>query len=121
MGRATRDVIEEYPDDLRVVVIGSGGLWHTPRREGAYLDEEFDRQGLRYLAKGEIAAWADYFDDYRIPADDTSQDLGRDVPPEEMRGGDHATHLPSRGGPQAGTRRPATGSAPPVSSTAAPR
>ncbi len=104
VGRATRDVIEEYPDDLRVVVIGSGGLWHTPRREGAYLDEEFDRQGLRYLAKGEIAAWADYFDDYRIPADDTSQDLGRDVPPEEMRGGDHATHLPSRGGPQAGTR-----------------
>jgi hypothetical protein len=104
VGRAAREVIEEYPEDLRVVAIGSGGLWHTPRREGAYLDEDFDRRGLDHLSRGEIAAWAEHFDGYAIPNGDTSQDLGRDVPPEEMRGGDHVTQLPGMGGPQAGTR-----------------
>ncbi|HVB05903.1 MAG TPA: hypothetical protein VNF07_06635 [Acidimicrobiales bacterium] len=104
VGRAARGVIEDYPDDLRVVAIGSGGLWHTPRRDGAYLDEDFDRRGLEHLHTGEIAAWAEHFDSYAVPAGDASQDLDRDVPEEEMRGGDHVTHLPSRGGPQAGTR-----------------
>lgn len=104
VGRAVREVVEEFPDDLRVVVIGSGGLWHTPRRDGAYLDESFDRRGLELLAAGDGAAWATHFDGYRVPGGDTSQDLARDVPPEEMRGGDHVTHLPGRGGPQGGTR-----------------
>ena len=38
-----------YPADLRVLVIGSGGLWHTPGAPGSYLDEDFDRQLLGFL------------------------------------------------------------------------
>jgi len=104
VGRAVREIIESHPSSERVVVIGSGGLWHTPRREGAYLHEEFDLTGLGYLQRGEIAAWAEFFDGYRVPFDDTSQGLLTDVAASEMRTGDHLTHLPGRGGPQNGTR-----------------
>src|SRR5262249_37806252 len=30
IGKALREVIEAHPSDLKVAVIGSGGLWHTP-------------------------------------------------------------------------------------------
>src|SRR5918995_5369695 len=43
LGAAVREILDEHPDPLRVAVIGSGGLWHTPRAKGAYLDEAFDR------------------------------------------------------------------------------
>ena len=42
MGSAIKDIIAEYPDDLRVAVVGSGGLWHTPGAKNAWLNEEFD-------------------------------------------------------------------------------
>ena len=35
------------PSDLRVAVVGSGGLWHTPGAQDAYLDEDFDRTDAR--------------------------------------------------------------------------
>jgi hypothetical protein len=96
VGKAVREIIAEYPEDLRVVVIGSGGMWHTPGRENSYIDEGFDQKLLEYLAKGDILGMAQYFDAYKIPEGDTSQDVGPGI-----RG---MTGLPSLSGPQMGTR-----------------
>ena len=96
LGRATREIIDEYPGDLRVAVVGSGGLWHTPAQPDAYLDEEFDRGILRLMQTGDARGMADYFDAYKVPAGDRSQAIatrGRGV-----------TGMPSAGGPQNGTR-----------------
>jgi len=94
VGRTVRQLVDSYPEDLRVAVIGSGGLWHTPGQEQSQLDEEFDRQGLEYLAQGDIKAWAFAFDSYRVAADDLSQ----------TNKGRGTTGLPTPGGPQGGTR-----------------
>jgi hypothetical protein len=67
MGEAIREAIEEHDGDLRVAVIGSGGLWHTPARKDAYLDEEFDLAELEFMKKGDIEGMARYFDEYRCP------------------------------------------------------
>ena len=96
LGRAVRAAIDEMPGDLRVAVIGSGGLWHTPGRKNAYLDEEFDLTILRYLEAGDARKAAEYFDAYSPPADDVSQQMG-------PRGG-ASTGMPSSAGPQGGTR-----------------
>jgi hypothetical protein len=96
VGQAVRGLIETFPGNLRVVVIGSGGLWHTPRQERSWLNEEFDRAGLDCLQGGDIAGWVKLFDDYVVPADDPSQD-GTTV----RRG---VTGLPTSPGPQGGTR-----------------
>jgi protocatechuate 4,5-dioxygenase beta chain len=96
VGKAVREIIDSYPEDLRVVIIGSGGMWHTPGRPNSWLNEEFDLKLLDYLAKGDIRGMAEYFDAYEVPADDTSQDIGPNV-----RG---MTGLPSLSGPQMGTR-----------------
>jgi hypothetical protein len=96
IGQAVRDLIESYPEDLRVVAIGSGGLWHTPGQPNSWLNEEFDETGLGYLAEGEVKSWADYFDGFVVGADDTSQEIG--VARHGVSG------LPSPGGPQFGTR-----------------
>ena len=96
LGRATREIIDEYPGDLRVAVVGSGGLWHTPAQPDAYLDEDFDRGILRHMQAGDARGMADYFDAYKVPAGDRSQVIatrGRGV-----------TGMPSAGGPQNGTR-----------------
>src|SRR4030095_5695292 len=42
LGVAIREIIAEYPENLRIAVVGSGGLWHTPRAADAYLDQNFD-------------------------------------------------------------------------------
>lgn len=96
LGRAVREVIDGYPGDLRVAVIGSGGLWHTPGATDAYLDEEFDRAILRYMTAGDARGMARHFDEYRIPEGDRSQYVG-----ERGRG---VTGMPGFGGPQGGTR-----------------
>jgi hypothetical protein len=96
LGRAVREVIDEYPDDIRVAVIGSGGLWHTPGAKDAYLDEEFDHQSLRFLECGDVKAAASFFDAYKVPNGDLSQPTG-----ERNR---TATGLPASSGPQGGTR-----------------
>ena len=95
-GKALREAIEEYPEDIRVAVVGSGGLWHTPGAKQAYIDEDFDRTSLKFLEVGDIRGMAEHFDSYRIPEGDVSQFVG-----EKGRG---ATGMPGFGGPQGGTR-----------------
>jgi hypothetical protein len=96
VGRAVREIIEEFPGDLRVAVIGSGGLWHTPQMPGAWLNETFDAELLAFMARGDVRAMAAHFDGYGIPEGDTSQDIS-------VRGRS-ATGMPALGGPQGGTR-----------------
>jgi hypothetical protein len=96
VGKAVGEIIESYPDGLRVALVGSGGLWHTPSKPGAWLNEAFDEALLAHMAKGDIRSMAAHFDDYRIPGGDTSQDIS--VP------GRTVTGMPAIGGPQGGTR-----------------
>ena len=96
LGVAVRAAIEEYPGALRVAVVGSGGLWHTPRAADAYLDEAFDRAMLDCMAQGDARGMARHFDAYQVPAGDRSQVAG-----ERGRG---ATGMPGASGPQGGTR-----------------
>ena len=95
-GKAVREVIEAFPEDLRVAVVGSGGLWHTPGAKNAYLDEDFDREMIRLLEAGDIRGMAEHFDSYEIPDGDASQYIGER--------GRSATGMPGFGGPQGGTR-----------------
>lgn len=69
LGRSVREVIERSPLDLKVAVIGSGGLWHTPGAEGSYLDEAFDRTILSAMQAGDGRAAAAYYDGRGEPAD----------------------------------------------------
>jgi hypothetical protein len=74
-GRAVREIIEAFPADLRVAVIGSGGLWHTPGAGNSILDESFDRAILAEVASGDARAMAATFDAYPVvydPADERS-------------------------------------------------
>jgi hypothetical protein len=101
LGKAVREVIDEYPDDLRVAVVASGGLWHTPGQYHAWLNEEFDRRMLDYLAAGDAHGMADYFESYIVPEDDTSQDI--------RTARRSVTGMPSPGnGPQFGSRETCT-------------
>jgi hypothetical protein len=97
LGKAVRAIVEDYPDDLRVALVGSGGLWHTPSRPGAYLDEAFDETMLAHMKKGDIQAMAAHFDNYKIPATDTSQDISKP--------GQFMTGMPGLSGPQGGGTR----------------
>ncbi len=96
LGKAVREAIEEFPEDLRVAVAASGGLWHTPGMPGAWLNTEFDRLMLSYLATGDARGMAEQFDAYVIPDDDTSQDMTQRARV--------ITGMPSPGGPALGTR-----------------
>jgi hypothetical protein len=96
LGAAVGEIIAELPGDLRVAVVGSGGLWHTPRAKDAYLDEAFDRTILTSMMAGDARGMARYFDDYTVPAGDASQLIGAPGP--------GATGLPDAGGPRGGTR-----------------
>jgi hypothetical protein len=96
LGAAVRRVIDEHPEPLRVAVVGSGGLWHTPRAKDAYLDEAFDRAMLDAMLAGDARRMARHFDAYVVPADDASQVVGAPGP--------GATGLPDATGPRGGTR-----------------
>jgi hypothetical protein len=96
LGRAVREVVAEHPGDLRVAVVGSGGLWHTPGARDAYLDEAFDQAILKLMAGGDARGMARHFDDYTIPAGDPSQAVSER--------GWSTTGLAGPGGPQGGTR-----------------
>lgn len=65
LGRAIRRLIARMPGDLRVAVIGSGGLWHTPMLPHSILDTEFDRTILEGVRTGDASAMAAYFDGRR--------------------------------------------------------
>jgi Catalytic LigB subunit of aromatic ring-opening dioxygenase len=95
-GRAVREVIDAMPSNLRVAVVGAGGLWHTPGASGAWLDEAFDHTILDYLKKGDVKGMAKFFDGYTIPGEDSSQDVHERTL--------SATGMPGFGGPQGGTR-----------------
>ena len=82
--------------DLRIAIVGSGGLWHTPRKKQAWLNEAFDEALLGCMARGDIRAMAACFDEYQVPAGDASQDIGAR--------GREVTGMPGFGGPQGGTR-----------------
>jgi hypothetical protein len=62
LGSAVRKIIESYPEDLRVAVLGSGGLWHTPGAPNAYLDEAFEQDILAAFAAGAPRVAAEQFD-----------------------------------------------------------
>jgi hypothetical protein len=96
VGAAVREIIEELPGSLRVALVGSGGLWHTPRKDEAWLNEAFDAALLAHMARGDIKAMAACFDEYQVPAGDASQDIGTR--------GREVTGMPGFGGPQGGTR-----------------
>jgi hypothetical protein len=95
-GQAVLEAIEAYPEDLRVAVVGSGGLWHTPGTPDAYLDEAFDHAILDRLRAGDVRGMAECFDSYCVPEGDRSQDIS-----QRSR---LSTGMPSHGGPQSGTR-----------------
>jgi len=95
-GKAVREVIEEFPGDLRVGVVGSGGLWHTPNMPDAWLNVDFDLKTLEYLKVGDIKGMAEHFDSYEIPLDDRSQNTREQ--------GRNITGMPQNGGPALGTR-----------------
>ena len=48
LGKAIREAVESWPEDLRVVVMATGGLSHF------VVDEEFDRSFLDLMAKGGV-------------------------------------------------------------------
>jgi len=96
VGKAVREIIEEIPGDLRIAVVGSGGLWHTPRKKRAWLNEAFDEALLAHMARGDIGGMAACFDGYQVPQGDASQDIGAR--------GREVTGMPGFGGPQGGTR-----------------
>ena len=62
LGKATREVIEASPLDLRVAILGSGGLWHTPGSPTSWLNTEFDERILSYIPTGDAKGMADTFD-----------------------------------------------------------
>jgi Catalytic LigB subunit of aromatic ring-opening dioxygenase len=67
--RAIRDAVEAWPQDLKVAVVGSGGLWHTPGALDAYIDEAFDLEILARLRQGDADGIADYFDHWEPAAE----------------------------------------------------
>lgn len=69
LGRAVREIVDAWPVDARVAVIGSGGLWHTPMEPLAYIDEAFDRRILDALARGDPRGMAAIFDSRQPPVD----------------------------------------------------
>lgn len=98
-GKAVREVIDAYPGNERVALMGSGGLWHTPGAKDAWLDEDWDRGELAFLEAGDIRGMAEYFDNYKIAAGDRSQPVvGRAA---------NATGLPHSPGLQGGGRETA--------------
>jgi hypothetical protein len=88
VGRAVREVIEGSSFDMNVVVIGSGGLWHTPGSDNSYLDEDFDHTILDAMTAGDGRAAAKFFDEQARP--------GQVGTGGDARGLDGGTHM--RGG-----------------------
>lgn len=78
LGRAVRAVVDALPLDLKVAVIGSGGLWHLPNYPKSWLDLEFDRNIIAGIQSGDARAAAAYFDSVQPiydPADPASVKL----------------------------------------------
>lgn len=63
-GRSLKKIIKRSSSARRVIVAASGGLWHTPGKEDAAIDEEFDRAFLAALASGQWKKVAELPDDH---------------------------------------------------------
>jgi hypothetical protein len=63
LGRVVRQLLEDAPITLRVAVLGSGGLWHTPLWPDAYLDEAFDHAILDGVRAGDARRMAKVLDE----------------------------------------------------------
>jgi len=78
LGRAIRDIIDEWPSDLKVAAVGSGHLsleLGGPRQfKETGPDPEFDRQAIEWLSTGNIEA------------------ILKNVTHESMTGSGNATH-----------------------------
>jgi Catalytic LigB subunit of aromatic ring-opening dioxygenase len=68
-GRALAEIAAGLDDDIRIGVIGSGGLWHTPLEKNAVIDPEFDAAIVRAVKEGDARAMAAYFDGRRPHVD----------------------------------------------------
>jgi len=62
LGRTMREIVDAWPSDTRVAVIGSGGLWHTPMAPRSFIDRAFDKAILDALERGDARAMASIFD-----------------------------------------------------------
>jgi Catalytic LigB subunit of aromatic ring-opening dioxygenase len=62
LGRAVRRLIGSWPEDIRVAVIGSGGLWHTPLKANATIDARFNADILAAVESGDARVMAEVFD-----------------------------------------------------------
>lgn len=62
LGRAVREIVEAMPGALRVAVVGSGGLWHTPREPESTIDRAFDERILAECIAGDARGMAEFFD-----------------------------------------------------------
>jgi len=63
--QAVKRAIESWPSDCRVAVIGSGGLWHLPGADNAYMDTEFDETVLSFIQQGKAKELAQFFDSWQ--------------------------------------------------------
>lgn len=65
VGRQIRDAVGAYPEDERVVVIGSGGISHwVGTAEMGKVNETFDREILDYAERNDLQALAALSDEY---------------------------------------------------------
>jgi len=63
-GQLLRGAVEAFSQDLRVVVLATGGLSHwVGMPQSGTINTEFDREFLRRLGKGERAPLVDYSDE----------------------------------------------------------
>lgn len=62
LAQAVKHAIESWPSDCRVAVIGSGGLWHLPGADNAYMDTGFDETVLSFIQQGKVHELAQFFD-----------------------------------------------------------
>lgn len=65
LGGAIRAAVEAFPEDERVVVIGSGGISHwVGTAEMGKVNEAFDREIMGYACNGDLASMAALTDEY---------------------------------------------------------
>lgn len=73
-GKAIAEAIESFPGDLRVAVLGSGGLWHTPMVKRAQICKAFDSSVVDAVTSGDAEAMARAFDSFEPEFDPADAD-----------------------------------------------
>ena len=110
---AARRSSRRIRDDLRVAVVGSGGLWHTPGAKDAYLDEDLrSAPSCGSCAAGDTKGMAALL--RRLPDPRRRHEPGR-----RRARARQSPACPASAARRAARARPATGSPPPASPTAA--